>query len=109
MGTIIDELKVAFALSPSLTTDTTLPKPLDRFAESVVSRGLEIPALLFLEATRPLGFLAGQAMFAASPFIKMIGKFEEFDTVATALEDRRMVICLIRQIEALAEERGDVR
>ena len=109
MRAFLDELKHAFALSPSTTASPPLPKSLDRLAESVVSRGLEIPALLFLETSRPFSFLAGQTLFAASPFLKMIGDFEDVDTLATALEDRRMVMRLIRRIEALAEEQGDIR
>ena len=44
-------------------------KLLDRVAEQVVRRRLEMPAAMFLEMHRPLRFFAGQGLLLASPLL----------------------------------------
>jgi len=44
-------------------------KLIDNIAKLVVDKGLEAPAILFLETTRPLSFIASQlAIVALGPF-----------------------------------------
>jgi hypothetical protein len=109
MGAFIDELKHAFALGPAPGEPAAMPEALERFAASVVERGLEVPALLLLETVRPLSFLAGQGLFAVSPLLKTVVGAEDWEALAAALEDRRTVMALISHIETLAHERGVVR
>lgn len=107
MGAIIEELKRAFDLGSPEKEAHSLPEPLERFAESVVARGLEIPAVMLLEASRPVAFLAGQTLFALSPFVRGLTLADEYEQVAAALEDRKTVMGLVARIETLAANRGE--
>ena len=109
MGAFIDELKHAFAVGSVPAEDGEMPAVLERFAASVVARGLEIPAMLLLETARPLSFLAGQGLFAVSPILKTIADSEEYEVLAEALEERRTVVQLISRIETLDAEKGETR
>ncbi len=108
MGTILKELKRAFAVTPA-TASAPLPEPMERFAGEVVRRGMETPAILFLETTRPLSFLGSQVTFAASPLLKTLVTGEILEQIACSLEDRRTVGRLIDRIEELAQETGASR
>ncbi len=107
MGAIITELKRAFALGPVGPEETSLPAPLEQLAQAVVSRGLEIPTVMLIEASRPLSFLAGQTLFALSPFIQGLIPSDEYDQLSAALEDRRTIMGLVARIETLAAKRGE--
>ena len=51
MGAILDELRHAFAVEPETpVSGGELPPSLERIARAVVSRGMETPAIVFLEA-----------------------------------------------------------
>ena len=102
--TIIRGVKHAFAVSPQDEADgehSDLPAALERLAQLVVDRGLEAPALIFLETVRPLNFLGAQAGQAFMPLIRMLG-VEGLDEAIAALEDRRTLRRLIDRIEELA-------
>ena len=105
----IQELKHAFAVGPERDDRAPLPRPLIRFAEEVVARGMETPAILLLETLRPLGFLSSQVVLAASPFLKTVVGGDQLDELAAALEDRETVGRLLDHIEGLVQERGDAR
>ncbi len=49
------------------TTDDSAA--LAALARAVADRGLAVPAVLVLEALRPLGFLTGQALFLVEPLL----------------------------------------
>ncbi|MBW2276690.1 MAG: hypothetical protein JRF63_04305 [Deltaproteobacteria bacterium] len=103
MGAILDELRHAFAVEPETRiTGGELPASLERIAEAVVSRGMETPAIVFLEAATPLSFLGSQAMFALWPFVKLASIEADYREVARALEDRRSLRMLATRIEELA-------
>jgi hypothetical protein len=46
-------------------TDEEERRLIDNIAKVVVDRGLEAPAIMFLEATRPLSFIASQLAIVA--------------------------------------------
>ncbi|MCP4677450.1 MAG: hypothetical protein GY854_18445 [Deltaproteobacteria bacterium] len=106
MGWLLKELKHAFAVGPSSTNEKKiLPSSLERLAQAIVDRGMEIPAIILLETVRPLNFVTGQTMLAAWPLIKMARDWTDYREVAEALEDRRTLGDLAARIENLAGDR----
>ena len=102
MGAILDELRHAFAVEPETpVSGGELPPSLERIARAVVSRGMETPAIVFLEAATPLSFLGSQAMFAFWPFVKLASIDADYHEVARSLEDRRALRMLAARIEEL--------
>jgi hypothetical protein len=87
------------------------PEERDRIVESwaqkVVGRGLETPAILFLEMHKPLSFIASQAVIVGSPLAAPFFGFENIHRFSKILEDRKNVELLIQRIEELAAERDN--
>jgi hypothetical protein len=81
--------------------------PLVRLAESIVSKGLGTPAILFFESTRPLGFVASQAVRVAEPLLGLFFRPASVDAVAAAMEDRDGIERLLKEIERLQAGGGD--
>jgi hypothetical protein len=50
------------------------------------NRQLALPALLYLDAHRPLRFFAGQVLFAAAPLASLLG-FDDIEDWAAVLND----------------------
>ena len=105
MGRIIAELKHAFAVGPDPSGEPPLPEALERLAVAVVARGMETPAIVFLDSLTPLSFLASQTMHALWPLVRTVARTEDFPAIAEALEDRRTVRVLVDRIEELALSR----
>jgi len=76
---------------------------IDGLARTIVSRGLEVPAIMLLEVTRPISFLASQlAVVALGPLLWL---FElEGSKYAAVFMKRGNVGRIIDRIEALAKE-----
>lgn len=103
MGALLDQLRHAFAIEPETPIATgLLPDALERLARAVVARGMETPAIVFLESVVPLSFLGSQAMLALLPFVKLASIDADYREVARALEDRRSLRLLASRIEELA-------
>jgi len=77
---------------------------IEKVATRVSNMGLETPAILFLEAHRPLTFFANQALIFLSPILYPLfgGKTEQ---AAKFFEERDNVEKLITRIEEKARER----
>jgi hypothetical protein len=76
---------------------------LDRIADQVVRRRLEMPASMFLEMHRPLRFFAGQGLLLASPLLGAFFGLEEVYKFSRLVEDPTTVD---RLLERIAERRG---
>lgn len=79
---------------------------LEEIAQRVVREGMGTAAILFLESSKPMGFLAGQAAIAATP---LLGGFIEpmrLEGYASLLGNRDSVERLIRRIEELEADRA---
>ena len=75
-------------------------------AQQVVREGLGSAAILFLETSKPLGFLAGQTTLMATP---LLGGFIEpmrLEKYAGMMSNRDFIERLIRRIEELEAERA---
>jgi len=94
------EFAHAFALTPaggpySAQDDAFLRK----IAGLIVKRGMEAPALLFLESLGPLSFLGGQVIHGLKPFLDLVCNPLELDRLAVMLERRDSVDRLIALIQ----------
>lgn len=76
----------------------------DRVARFVVRFGLTVPAVLWLESMRPLSFVGSQFMHVLSPSVTSFLPTNEWDALASLLEERNGVEHLITRIEALDRE-----
>ena len=80
---------------------------IEKIATDIHRRGLETPAILFLEMHKPLSFFASQTLIVTTPLIEPLVGFDRMRTAANLLESRDNVELLIRRIEELASERTD--
>ena len=78
---------------------------LDRAAEEVVRRRLEAPALLCLEAHRPLQFILSQGLIVFTPLLAMLFGITRLEKLALLMQDRENLDRLIYRIERLAGAR----
>ena len=100
-----EKWKHAFALAPEEAPGADgLPAVLERFAQGVVTRRLEMPAILFLEMVRPLNFLGSQLVFASALIAGLFTSEREIKDVAKALEHRDSIASLIERIEQLSHK-----
>ncbi len=84
---------------------------IEKIAMDIHRRGLETPAILFLEMHKPLSFFASQTLIVTTPLIAPIVGFDRVRNAANLLESRDNVELLIRRIEELSASRhaGDAR
>ena len=75
---------------------------LDRLAAEVRRRGLQSPAVLFLESLKPLNFLGSQAMQFLRPMAGVVLSEAQWARSAEILERREALEVLIRRIEEAA-------
>lgn len=98
-----EKLKNAFGIEPDVVLETdNLPTILEKFAQKVVDKGLQTPAILFLEMVRPLNFLGSQMVFAAVPIAGIFSHPQDLDDMAKALEHRSSIPKLVERIEQLS-------
>ncbi len=102
MGSFIDGLKHAFALGPGNGGNDALPACLERLAEQIVERRMEVPAMVVLETLTPLNFLAAQGAAALMPLLSAVMDVRDWEEAAVALEDRGTLRRLIERIETLS-------
>ncbi|MHB9133277.1 MAG: hypothetical protein ACYDBB_19580 [Armatimonadota bacterium] len=79
---------------------------LEEVAQRIVREGMSTAAIIFLESSKPLSFMTGQAAIAATP---LLGSFIEplrLERYATLFSDRNFIERLIRRIEELEAERA---
>jgi hypothetical protein len=87
------------------------PEERDRVIETVaygvMKRGLETPAILFLEMHKPVSFFASQGIIVSSPFIAPFIGLDNLRIASRLLEKRENVELLIRRIEELVIEKQE--
>ena len=92
----------------------TLPGPgqddlLDTLARKIVERDLSVPAILFLESTKPLNFVGCQALNFLEPLIQSVFTIKSYNEFTQLLENRSNIEELILRIEELEEARRHER
>jgi hypothetical protein len=70
-------------------------------AEKLVKKHLTVPAIFFLESSKPLAFLGGQLLIFLEPFVQTLFNFEQYQRFAILMEDRDSWEKLVRKIEDL--------
>ena len=78
---------------------------LDRIAEALVVRRLEVPAILALELHKPLAFVGSQALIVFTPLLAPALGLERMQKATRLLEERDNLERLIQRIEQRVEER----
>ncbi len=78
---------------------------LDRLAQMIKSRGLEVPTVLVGETIKPISFLLSQFMVFFRPFVTVFVAPESYDKFISILEDREKLEYLLK----LVEEKEDVK
>lgn len=87
------------------TTPELADELIERVAKFVQRYGVEVPAVFFLELSKPVSFVAGSAVHMATPFLgTFFGSDDTFTDFANVMSDRKLLERLICRIEALAKE-----
>ena len=84
-----------------------IDKIIESAAQDVARRGLQTPAILFLESHKPLSFLASQAVVVGVPLLGPLFGAEKMMQVSKLLRSKDNVEKLIRRIEELSAEKND--
>lgn len=71
----------------------------DSWARWLVRRGLTVPAIMFLESIKPLGFVAGQFLRCAAPFFSLFVAPERLAALSAQLEERDGIERFVQRIE----------
>lgn len=77
---------------------------LEKLAKKTVERGMTIPAILFLESTKPVNFIMSQVLVFFEPIIQSVFNFKDYNNLQTALEKRETLEILLLKIEAYDAE-----
>jgi len=89
------------ALKDGNLTDDAL---LDAIAGRIAKMGLGVPAIFFLESSKPLSFLGSQFLVFIEPFVKTFVDIKNYDRFCLMMEDRNNVEKLIQRVEDLEEK-----
>lgn len=68
-------------------------------AEKVVSSRMTVPAILFVESSKPLSFVGSQFLYFLEPIVRAFVKGDRYTRFAALLEDRNNVEILLQAIE----------
>ncbi len=77
---------------------------INKIAERIVRMRMTVPAIFFLESSKPLAFLGGQLLIFLEPFIQTLFNFRQYQRFAFLMEDRANWERLIRRVEDLEAE-----
>ena len=77
---------------------------LDAVATRIARMGLGVPAIFFLESSKPLSFLGSQFLVFIEPFVKTFIDIKNYDKFCLMMEDRSNVEKLILKVEELEEK-----
>ncbi len=75
-----------------------------KVAERIVRMRMTVPAIFFLESSKPLAFLGGQLLIFLEPFVQTLFNFRQYQRFAFLMEDRANWERLIRKVEDLEAE-----
>ena len=82
---------------------------LDKLAAKIVNMGMSVPAIFFIESTRPLSFIGSQAMVFFGPILELFFPGGTYYQFARILEDRKNLSYLLQLIEMKEDENRMVR
>jgi hypothetical protein len=76
---------------------------LDRCARRIADLGMAAPAILFLEAYKPLSFLGAQLLWIAQPFLNGVFNPADLRDFTLLVQDDAGAEALIARLEAFQE------
>lgn len=99
----LEWLRHAFAVETAEAVEPTDEQRaiIDRVCRAIVRRRLTTPAILYLEMSRPLGFLTAQAIHFFSPIIGALTDAQGHRHFAAFLEQRGAVDYLLERLEEI--------
>jgi hypothetical protein len=80
---------------------------LDKLAQQIGSWQLTLPAILFLQVTRPLSFIASQCLLLCQPLLGFFYDTQRITDYAELLADRANIDCLVAQLEKDSRLKGN--
>lgn len=80
---------------------------LDKLAQQIGSWGLTLPAILFLQVTRPLSFIASQCLLLCQPLLGFFYDSQRITGYADLLADRANIDCLVARLEQESRLNGN--
>lgn len=102
----IEKLRYAFGIGYEEPGLSEIDKSaICRFGGLIVSRRMEIPAIMALESLRPMNFLASQVMVMMKPFVGFVTDDTFYGECQQAFEKRESVSFLIEYLEDRLNER----
>ena len=75
---------------------------IDKLAQEILKRKMEVPAVLMLEMHKPLSYVASQASIVFAPFIVPLAGYDNAQSITRLLSRRENVEKLISRIETLS-------
>ena len=78
---------------------------IEEIAQRIVREGMGAAAIVFLESSKPVSFLGGQAALAATPVLGGFIEPARLERYADLFSSRAFIERLIQRIEELEEER----
>ena len=99
----------AFALDPPGSLESTEEERVvaEKVCRMVVRRGMSVPAVAFLEMSRPLNRLAAQALYFFQPVASLALTGDDYNRFARFLERAGSIDFLSQRIEELAAHAQD--
>ncbi len=77
----------------------------NKLAQIIVSRGMTIPAVMFLETMKPLNFIGAQILVFFGPFLESFFPGEQYYRFTELMEDRKSVEILLQKIEEMEDKK----
>jgi hypothetical protein len=75
-----------------------------KVAERIVRMRMTVPAIFFLESSKPLAFLGSQLLIFLEPFVQTLFNIRQYQRFALLMEDRDNWEKMIRKVEDLEAE-----
>ena len=92
-------------MAESITIAQSDKNLISEVAEKVVSRGMAVPAIFFLDMMKNLSFFGGQLMVFFGPIITAFISSQSYYKFAELLEDRNNVEFLLVEIERIESDK----
>ena len=80
---------------------------MSKIAQKIIDFRLAPVAIVMLESSKPLSFIANQFLIFMQPFYSAFFSYREYEEITAMLEDRNNIERLICEIERLEEERNE--
>lgn len=98
-------------ISPDEISEDERDRIIEAVAREIVRRGFTTPALLFIELSKPINFIASQLLMALDPLVSSILTSSDYRKFSLLMENDENIERLLQAIERISVEggRGDGR